>query len=178
VRDEVQRAEDHDGHRLVEVDDAPHAAIGDDLLRVQDVALDHRRALVAGEDRAAVGDDDRIAVDVDHTRAGDHRPRDLMGVLPGGEPGTDVEELPDALLGDIAHGPPEEAAVLRRHGLELRGEREQLLRGSPVGGEIVLTAEKVIIHAGDIGSGRVELPEGPPRRAGHYVRLSCPMPRS
>jgi hypothetical protein len=46
-----------------------------------------------------VGEHDRVAVDVDDAGVGRRRLRDLVGVVRAGQPGADIEELPDALPG-------------------------------------------------------------------------------
>ena len=70
---------------------------------------------------------------------------------------ADIEELADSQVGDVGDGAGLEPACLHR---QVRGVREDLQhprRLSPVGGEIVFTAEQEVIDPGDAGRGRVEL---------------------
>ncbi|GGP03251.1 hypothetical protein GCM10012278_13720 [Nonomuraea glycinis] len=57
---------------------------------------------------------DRVIVDIDDMRRRVDPLGHLMGVARGGDPGADVQELRDALLGDVADRPAEERAVLPR----------------------------------------------------------------
>ena len=76
-----------------------------------------------------------------------------MHVGAGGQAGTEVEELRDALPGREPHRAAQERAVGPRD----RGDLGELLgdrvRGGPVGGVVVLLLEPVAVHAGDIRLG-------------------------
>ena len=60
----------------------------------------------AGQQGAGVHQHERVVVDVDDARFRRDRLRDLVGVVGGGQPGADVEELPDARLAGQVPAPP------------------------------------------------------------------------
>jgi hypothetical protein len=105
-----------------------------------------------------VRDDHGVVVDVHHpaARRGPPlaaRPHDVVHAVHGGQPGADLEELPDSqVTRQVARGAPEEAPVLQRgaahHVLTERFERPQC--GLPIGREVVLTAEHVVVHPRNI----------------------------
>src|SRR5580698_11439566 len=106
---------------------------------------------------------DRIVVLV-HDPALRREPlRDLVRVVGGGNPGTDVEELPDAgVPGKIGDGPGQERAVGTDRedyvGVRLNG----LLAEFSVHLEVVLTAEPVVIDPSDMRHVVVELRHADP----------------
>ena len=61
---------------------------------------------------AGMRDDDRVGVDVHHTAAGADRLRDLMRVLPGGQPAAQVQELRDAFRRQPLDGSGQEQPAL------------------------------------------------------------------
>ena len=73
--------------------------------------------------------------------------RDLVHVLRGRQPGADVQELPQAGLADQV---PDHAAEQVTLGPDtyLDGGQpgDELVADGPVGGEVVLAAEQVVIH--------------------------------
>jgi hypothetical protein len=50
-----------------------------------------------------------------------------------------------------------ERPVLLGREPDLRGELQGLLGGLPIGGEVVLAAEVVVVHPGDVGGAQVDL---------------------
>lgn len=67
-------------------------------------------------------------------------------VVGGRQAGADVEELPDTgLLGQVTDGPPEQAPILHCHDPDGREELGDLVAGLPVGREVVLAAEQVVV---------------------------------
>jgi len=112
---------------------------------------------VAGQQRPGVREHDRVVVDVDDPRVRGGPLRDLVGVVRGGDPGADVEELPDAgLRGQVAHGPAEERAVAADAHSHERVGRHELLGQLAVGGEVVLAAEPVVVDPGDMRDAGIE----------------------
>jgi hypothetical protein len=71
------------------------------------------------------------------------------GVVRGGQAGADVQELADAArAGQVADSPGQEGPLFPHPGDD-RGEiADRLLGGFPVGREVVLPAQPVVIDAG------------------------------
>jgi len=81
-----------------------------------------------------------------------------MHVVRGGQPGSDVEELPDAGFGhQVPDGPAEKGAVLARRDQRGRRAGENRLRRLAVGGEMVLPAEEEVVHPRRVRSRGVNL---------------------
>jgi hypothetical protein len=81
-----------------------------------------------------------------------------MGVVGGGNAGADVEELADAgLAGQIPHRPGQERAVPTHALYHVRVFPHGGLGSCPVGGEVVLSAEPVVIDAGDMRDAGIDL---------------------
>jgi len=66
----------------------------------------------AGQQRAGVRDHHRVPVDVGHPAVRVSGLGELVGVLRGGQPAADVDELPDALPGQPGDGAGQEQPVL------------------------------------------------------------------
>jgi len=95
--------------------------------------------------------DQRIVVDVDHPGVLIDGLGDLVHVLLGGQTRADVEELPDArLLSEPAHRLDEQPPVGLRPYPDLRHPLEDLFGRLAVGGVVVLAAQEVVVHAGDV----------------------------
>ncbi len=74
-----------------------------------------------------------------------------------GQPGADVQELPDAHLGDQVADGPAEKLTLGPHADQDVGERgDDLLGRLPGHGEVVLAAEPAVVDPGDVRDGGVE----------------------
>jgi hypothetical protein len=105
-----------------------------------------------------VGQHDGVVVDVNDARARLHRLCHLVHVAHARQPGTEVEELGDpCFLHQVPDGAAEEGPVLPHRRPKRRRDRERLLGDLPVGGEIVLAAEEVVVHPGRVRPGRVDL---------------------
>jgi hypothetical protein len=103
-----------------------------------------------------VGEYHRVVVDVHDPRLGDDPLGDLMDVLGGRQPRTDVEELPDPVLPDQpGHGPPHEVPVVPDVEVPARIGRERRCRRGAVGGVVVLAPEEDVIDARRVRLGRV-----------------------
>jgi len=166
VRDEVQDGQQHKRDGLGEVECLADRGIRQDLLRFTQVCLDVRGAARyrRSQQRASVRQDERIVVGV-HNAAGGRDPLgDLMGVTGARQAGANVEKLPDTrFAGQVADRAREELPVLPGgdacHRQSLQGE----FGGRAIDREVVLAAEKIIIHPrrmrpGDVDSGRNLLP--------------------
>jgi hypothetical protein len=74
-----------------------------------------------------------------------------VGVLRGGKTGTDVQELPDALLLDqVAHAPAEEGPVHAREPDDVGIHRRNPVADLAVNSEVVLTAQPVVPDPGGV----------------------------
>jgi hypothetical protein len=72
-----------------------------------------------------------------------------VSVVRGGQPGPDVEELADAdLTGQIADHAREKLPVLAHPGANARPARQNPVCDLPVSGEVVLTAQEVVVGSG------------------------------
>ncbi len=120
-----------------------------------------------GQQGAGVDQHEWVVVHVDDAGSRRDPLRDLVGVLGGGQPGADVEELAEPhLTGEELHGPAQERAVLAG-GHPDRGERGgHLVGGLTVGGEVVLAAQPVVVPAGRVRHARVDF-AGWSARVGH-----------
>jgi hypothetical protein len=93
---------------------------------------------------------------------------DLAHGTLGGQPHADVEELADAGLGrQEPDDPAQEAPVLHRRPAQPGHQREHLLRGDPVGLEVILAAQILITHWAGNHTRR------PSASLGHAVRVQC-----
>jgi len=112
---------------------------------------------VAGQQRTRVGKHHRVVVHVHDPAFRRHRLRDLVRVIRSGNAGANVKELADSALGgQVAHRAGKERAV-RPDVAEYAGiGGDRLLGGLPVGGEIVLAAQPVIVHPGHVRHAGVE----------------------
>src|SRR4029077_3072470 len=87
-----------------------------------------------------------------------HRLRHLVGVVGGGDPGADVQELPDAGLADqVAHGPGQEGPVPPHPFRHMRGRPHRRPAGDLVRGEVGLAAEPVVVDAGYVRDADVDV---------------------
>ena len=147
VGDRVQDGKQRDRYRPGEVQQL--RGLGQDRESVTQVRVNVLGGafLVAGEQRAGVGEHDRIVVHVHHPGLRRDRLGDLVGVARRGNTGADVKELPDPrLAGEVADGAPEERPVGAGGVGRLRVDLEHFLRRRPVGGVVVLTAEQEVVH--------------------------------
>jgi hypothetical protein len=109
--------------------------------------------------------DDGVVVDVDDPGLWRYALGHLVRVVGGGDPGADVEELPDLRLGgQEADRAGQEGAVGpdREHQVRLRLQGP--LAGLTVRGEVVLPAQPVVIDAGYVGDAGVKVVHEAPIR--------------
>lgn len=99
----------------------------------------------------------RVVVDVDDAALRRLALGDLVGVVRGRDAGTEVEELRDAgLTGQVLHRPGQELAVGPHRLGQLRVGLQRQLARLPVGGEVILAAEPVVVDPGRVGLARVD----------------------
>ena len=105
-----------------------------------------------------MGEDDRVVVHVDDPAFARHGLRHLVRVVRGGDSGADVEELPDAGLADqMPHGPGQERPVAPHPFRHMRGCPHRGQGGDLVRGEVGLAAEPVIVDAGYVRDGDIDV---------------------
>jgi len=156
VHDQVHDRDQHDGHRTGEVERPGRRA--QDLVGLAQVRVDvvHRARYRAGQQHAGVLQHHRVVVHVHDAGVRRHRLGHLVGVVRRGDAGADVEELGDPGLGrEEAHGPGQERPVGPDRRDDARIGGHDRIAGRAVGGEVVLAAEPVIVHAGAVRHGRV-----------------------
>jgi hypothetical protein len=73
----------------------------------------------------------------------------LVRIVPGGNSGADVKELPDTgRTGQESHRPGQEGAIRARRHRHIRERLDGQVPGRPIDGEIVLAAQPVVINPG------------------------------
>jgi len=151
----VQRADLQQGDRLGEVDQLADDGVPEHLGRAEDVGVDDATPRVAGHQRAALGDDLGVVVDVDDPGPAVGAPHDLVGVLGRGQPRSAVEVLPHpALLGEEPHDPGQEPAVGPRQVVDLGGDGADLLEHLPVDRGVVGATQRSVVDPRDARPGR------------------------
>jgi hypothetical protein len=98
-----------------------------------------------------------------------------MDVRAARQPAADVDELADPGIAQEADRAHQKLAVAA-HGIEdLRHELHHLLGGRPVRGEVVLTAQPVVIYPGRVSDVRADVRRKlvpRPARSGHSALLA------
>ncbi|CAM5304490.1 hypothetical protein SHIRM173S_05750 [Streptomyces hirsutus] len=157
VGDEVQQRDEGERDRPVEVEDLLRAL--QDALRIAHIGLEvlGHPLVGAAQQRARVGQHDRVVVAVDDARVGCDLLGDLVEVRFGGDAGADVEELLYALAGEPARGALHEGPVHPRHHGHPRVEGEHLPAHGLVDGVVVLAAEVPVVHPRGVRLARVDL---------------------
>src|SRR5690349_8573461 len=84
------------------------------------------------------------------TRASGARLGDLMDVRAARQPAADVDELADPGIAQEADRAHQELAVAAYGVQDLRHHVQHLVGGCPVRGEVVLTAQPVVIYPGRV----------------------------
>jgi hypothetical protein len=109
-----------------------------------------------GQQHLAVDDRHRVVVDIDDPGIRGDGMGDLVDIAHGRQPGPDVEELADSGGGQEPHGTAQERAVLQRRPGAIGDPGIGPLHGLAVDGVVVLVAEGVVVHAGDVRGHRVD----------------------
>ena len=116
---------------------------------VAQVGGDQRHVLRAAQQRRGLGRHHRVDVGVDDARGRIDPLHHLMGVANGGQPGADVDELPQPGLGGQPRGRPLMEAAVRPGRVAQRGQAlPQCLGGLTVHLEVVVTAQVVVVETG------------------------------
>jgi hypothetical protein len=140
-RKKVQHRRQDDRERPAGLDQRGHAGTGQDRGRLGGVPLDGDDIVAAGQQRVGVPHDHRVLIDVRHPAVRRGRLRDIVSVASGRQPGSDVDELPDAAVGgEPVHGAAEKHPVLLGEPAQVRLKLQQPLGFSPVGLEIIRSA--------------------------------------
>jgi hypothetical protein len=157
VGNEVQDAGAHQRHRLRQVEQPGNLGVLQDAGGRAQVGAYHGDSVAACQQCLAVQEDHGIDVDVDHARVRRDLLCHLVDVEPGGQAPAQVEELPDArLASEVADRPADEHPVVPDDPRYVRRGYHQLLRRRPVGGEIVLAAQQVVVDPGHVRLGRID----------------------
>lgn len=156
VHDEVEHPDHEHAHRLVEVDQPGDVRVGQDLGRTAQVGLDGGDAGGVGQQHLGVPADHGVVVHVDHPAGGVHRADGLVDAGRGGDAGAEIDELPDAPLGQMTDRLDLEPAVGPGHEAGVGGDREQLLGHGAVDRQVVLASEEVVVHPGRTRYPRVD----------------------
>ena len=157
VRHEVQGADAQHTHRLGKVELGEHLRVPEDLGRPAQIAEHDTDRVAPLEQRLAMRADHRIVVDVHHTRVRRDRLRHLVHAVLRGQAGAEVEKLADARLpSQEADHPADERPVVTDHPRDIGERGGQLLRGPPVGREVVLAAQNVVVDPGHVRHRRID----------------------
>src|SRR6185437_2372969 len=151
VGDVVQHRDEHDGNRLAEVQGSRRLL--KDLPGIAQVRVEVRGGALrgAGQQSAGVREHQRVVVHVDDPAARRGGLCDLVGVARGRQPGADVEELTDALGSrQVAHRPGQERPVGLGGQPDAGIDADCGVPGAPVGREVVLAAQPVVVDARDV----------------------------
>src|ERR1700691_2237138 len=104
-----------------------------------------------------MGEDNGVVVDVDDAAAGPDLLGDFVGAAGGGYAGTDVEELRQpGLVGQEPDRASEEGPILACRGGRRGVDRRQRVCVGPVGGEVILAAQPVVVDPGMVRDAGVE----------------------
>jgi len=170
VRHEVQDRDQQDRDRLIEPEHRTDLGVPGDPGRIPQVAADDRGPLDAVQRVPGVRYHHRVVVHVDHAAVARLSSGYLVHAAHRRQPGPDVEKLPDpGVAGQVANRAPEETPVL------LGGAPHHVLAehvkgppsGLPVGREVVLAAEHVVVHSRDVRFFRAK--RHPARRHGQIL---------
>src|SRR5215469_11955796 len=104
-----------------------------------------------------MGEHHWVVIHIDDARLRRHQLGNLVGVVGRWNTSPDIQKLADTcFLSQETHRPCQERPVSTRGQHDIRESLDRLLARGAVSGEIVLPAEPVVIHAGDVCHARVE----------------------
>ena len=153
---EVQDHREKHAHRLGPVDDIGDHGVIEDAGGLRKVHLGDIDTGGLGQQRPRMRDHDRIVVYVADARAGDDVTRGHVNGRVRGQPGPEVEKLPDALPSGPGDGPANELPVVTAGPHPIGSEFGDLGGKFTVSGEVVLPAEKEVVDARDVRNARIE----------------------
>jgi acyl-CoA dehydrogenase len=157
---EMEHRGHDDGHRLGQVDHGAHPRIGEHGLRLGQVRQHGGQPLAAGEQRLPVSHRHRVYVHVAHPGVRVYLAHRLVHGRVRGQPGAEVEELADARGGRPGRRRADELPIVPD---QVRQRRVQLGHPPahvPVGSEIVLPAQPVVVDTGDARPGHIDARRG------------------
>jgi hypothetical protein len=140
VGHEVHHRSHQQAGRLAEVDQGPQLRVGQQALRVAQVAQDHLDPGGAVQQLPGLRPHHRVVVHVHDTARRLDGPDHVVGVAHGRQAGADVDELADPAPGDPPGRPLMEAAVGPGTILDLRYQGHDPLGGVTVGLEVAFAA--------------------------------------
>src|SRR5215470_1319957 len=146
----VQDRDQHQRYRPGKVKSAPYRGITEDLVRLAQVGVDVGGGTLgrAVEQGGGVREHQRVVVDIDNPRIRCDPLRDLVHVVGHRQADADVKELAHAgLHGQEGYRPAQEGTVFSDGGPDGGKDGGNLVAGFPVGDEVVLTAEPVVVPA-------------------------------
>ncbi len=117
------------------------------LAGLADIAGDHPGVGVGLQVRPAVGEHDRIDIDVDDLRLRIRLLRNFMRVACRRQTGTDIEEQGDPLLDDeVAHHPVQDRPVVQRDLFQFRHDGKTGFRHLAIDAVVVLTVQHHVVY--------------------------------
>jgi acyl-CoA dehydrogenase len=155
-RQEMEHRGHDDGDRLGQVDHGPHPRIREHGLRLGQVRPHRGQPLTPGKQRLPVNHRHRVDVHVAHPGVRDDLSHRLVHRRVRGQPGPEVEELADARFGRAGRRRADELPIVPD---QLREGRVQLGHPPahvPVGSEIFLSAQPVVVDTGDARPGHID----------------------
>ena len=115
----------------------------------------------------AVGDRNRVAVDVDDPGSGIDGPGDLVHVAGSGDARAEIEELVDAVATQVLYGAAEEGAVVLRVARQRGHGGEHVTGEGPVGLEVVRATQVEVVDPRDARLREVHFRRCPARPTRH-----------
>ena len=174
LRHEVQSADAQHAHGLGKVEPGEYLRVPEDLRRPAQIAEHEADFARRPEQRLAMRADHRIVVDVHHACVRRDRSRHLVHAALRGQAGAEVEKLADPRLArQEANHAADKRPVVADDPRDVGKGSEQLPRGLPVGGEVVLAAENVVIDPGDVRYRRIDAgcPRATPTQQCHHLDI-------
>ena len=118
-----------------------------DLIRAQHIRLDGHGVGMASQNVLAERRGNLIVIHVDDATRWVDSLGDLMHAADGRNPGSQIEKLADALVDGKRHRASEEGTIGAEEEGEIRLYGEHPFRRGAIDREVVITTQKVVIHA-------------------------------
>src|SRR6266511_223950 len=167
VGDEVQHRSEHHGDWLGGVGLLMTLYVVEHLIGPTDVALDEGHLVGGGQQGVDVHLHDRVAVDVDDLGGRVHGVDHLVHAGRGGNPGAEVDDLPDPLLGEEPHRAQRKRAVGPGEQALVRYDHEEQVCDLPAYRAVLLAGQQVVIDPRRTRYGRVD-PDRPRPCVAHW----------
>ena len=146
ARQEMQHADEQHAYRLRQVDCPAEFERGKNRVVFADVTAHDGHMIIGGKQSGRVACHDRVVVHVSHPGIRDGRPRALMHIWRCRKARADIHILRDALAGHVPDGGGQKNPVGPGDPHRVGERAHDLLRGVPVSGEVIFTAEHVVIY--------------------------------